>query len=87
VTTALDLIAAGIFVVAALWFERARGRELWERALAYCKVAVPIYLFFGIVERAYSFYRFGSWTQTYIPIFARVSREQDPSLPPNFPWS
>ena len=87
VTTALDLIAAGIFVVAALWFERARGRELWGRALAYFKVAVPIYVFFGIVERAYSFYRFGSWTQTYIPIFARVSREQDPSLPPNFPWS
>lgn len=87
VTTALDLMAAGIFLVAVLWFERVRGRELWERALAYCRVAVPIYVFFGIVERAYSFYRFGSWTQTYIPIFARVSREQDPSLPPNFPWS
>ncbi|HET9308474.1 MAG TPA: hypothetical protein VFO46_20835 [Candidatus Sulfotelmatobacter sp.] len=87
VTTALDLMAAVIFLVAVLWFQRVRGRELWERALAYCKVAVPIYLFFGIVERAYSFYRFGSWTQTYIPIFARVSREQDPSLPPNFPWS
>jgi len=87
VTTALDLIAAGIFLMAALWFERVRGRELWDRALAYCKVAVPIYVFFGIVERAYSFYRFGSWTQTYIPIFARVSREQDPSLPANFPWS
>jgi len=87
VTTALDLVAAGIFLVAVLWFERGRGRDLWERALAYCKVAVPIYVFFGIVERAYSVYRFGSWTQTYIPIFARVSREQDPSLPPNFPWS
>ena len=87
VTTALDLIAAGIFLVAVLWLEGVRGRELWERALAYCKVAVPISVFFGIVERAYSFYRFGSWTQTYIPIFARVSREQDPSLPPNFPWS
>jgi hypothetical protein len=87
VTTALDLIAAGIFLVAILWFGRVRGRGLWERALAYGKVAVPIYVFFGIVERAYSFYRFGSWTQTYIPIFARVSHEQDPSLPPNFPWS
>lgn len=87
VTTGLDLIAAGIFLVAVLWFETVRRRELWERALAYCKVAVPIYVFFGVIERAYSFYRFGSWRQTYIPIFARVSREQDPSLPPNFPWS
>ncbi|HLZ40652.1 MAG TPA: hypothetical protein VKQ11_06815 [Candidatus Sulfotelmatobacter sp.] len=87
VTTALDLVAAGIFLVAMLWFDRVRGRELWGRALAYCKVAAPIYFLFGFVERVYSFYRFGSWTQTYIPIFARVSREQDPSLPPNFPWS
>jgi hypothetical protein len=26
-------------------------------------------------------------TGTYIPIFARESRAQDPTLPPNFPWS
>lgn len=87
VTTALDLIAAGIFLLAVLWFEQVRGHELWDRALAYCKVAVPVYVLFGMVERAYNFYRFGSWTQTYIPIFARVSRQQDPTLPANFPWS
>ena len=87
VTTALDLIAAGIFLLAVLWFERVRGRELWNRALAYCTLAVPVYAVFAVAERAYSFYRFGSWTQTYIPIFARVSREQDPTLPANFPWS
>jgi hypothetical protein len=87
VTTALDLIAAGIFLLAVLWFERVRGHDLWLRGLAYCKVAVPVYAVFAFAERAYSFYRFGSWTQTYIPIFARVSREQDPTLPANFPWS
>ena len=70
-----------------VWFEGVRGRELWARAIAYCKVAVPVYIFFGLVERFYSWYRFGSWTQTYIPIFARESRMQDPSLPANFPWS
>ena len=40
-----------------------------------------------MIERWYSFYRFGSWTQTYIPIFAREQRLQDPTLPANFPWS
>ena len=55
--------------------------------LTYCKVAVPVYVFFAIVERLYSFYRFGSLTQTYLPIFARESRLQDPTLPANFPWS
>lgn len=87
VTTGLDLIAGGVFLLAILRFERVRGRELWERLVSYCRVAVPIYIFFGLVERAYSFYRFGSWTHTYLPIFARVSREQDPTLPANFPWS
>ena len=55
--------------------------------MTYCKIAVPIYAFFAVVERLYSFYRFGSLTQTYIPIFAREQRLQDPTLPANFPWS
>ncbi len=87
VTTGLDLIAAGVFLLAVLWFEGVRGRALWPRSIAYCKIAVPVYAFFTIVERAYNFYRFGSWTQTYIPIFAREQRLQDPTLPANFPWS
>ena len=87
VTTALDIMAAGIFLLTVVWFEGVRGRDLRARAIAYCKVALPVYVFFGLIERFYSWYRFGSWTQTYIPIFARESRMQDPSLPANFPWS
>jgi hypothetical protein len=87
VTTGLDLIAGGIFLLAVLWFEPVRGRALGQRLLSYCKIAVPIYAFFAIVERLYSFYRFGSLTQTYLPIFAREARLQDPTLPANFPWS
>jgi hypothetical protein len=86
-TTGLDLIAAGVFLLFLLWFEQVRGRALWQRLLAYCRIAVPVYVFFAIVERLYSFYRFGSLTQTYLPIFARISRQQDPTLPANFPWS
>ncbi len=87
VTTAIDLICAGIFLIAVLWFERSSIPEMWARALSYCKIAVPVYAFFTLIERAYNFYRFGSWTQSYLPIFAREQRMQDPSLPPNFPWS
>jgi len=87
VTTGLDLTAGGVFLVAVLWFEHVRSRALWPRLLAYCKIAVPVYTFFAIVERLYNFYRFGSLTKTYLPIFARESRLQDPTLPANFPWS
>jgi hypothetical protein len=87
VTTGIDVVAAGIFLLMVLWFERVRGRELWQRMVSYCKVAVPIYALFAIVERLYSYYRFGSLTQTYLLIFAREQRAQDPTLPANFPWS
>ena len=101
-TTGLDLIAAGIFVLLALWFEgagfegtgfeearfeRARARRLWRRLLAYCKIAAPVYLFFLVVDRAYQLYRFGCFTNTYVAAFAREYRQRDPSLPANFPWS
>src|SRR5579863_4969131 len=42
VTTGLDLIAGGIFLLAVLWFEKTRGAELWSRLLAYCKIAGPV---------------------------------------------
>lgn len=87
VTTGLDIIAAGIFLLALVWRHGIRGREVGQKVLHYCKVAVPVYLCFGFIERWYSYYRFGSWTQTYLPIFARESRAQDPTLPANFPWS
>jgi hypothetical protein len=86
-TTGLDLVAAGVFLLAVLWFEQVRGRALWQRFFAYCKVAAPVYIFFLFVERFYNFYRFGSWTQTYLPLFAKEQRLHDPTLPVNFPWS
>ena len=87
VTTGIDVIAAGVFLLMVLWFEGVRGRLLLDRILVYCRVAVPIYAAFAVVERLYSYYRFGSFTQTYLPIFAREMKAQDPTLPANFPWS
>jgi hypothetical protein len=86
-TTGLDLIAAGSFVLLVLWFEGARGRELWQRLVDYCKVAAPVYLFFLLLDRLYQFYRFGSFTNTYVSLFAKEQWLADPTLPANFPWS
>jgi hypothetical protein len=86
-TAGLDLAAAGVFLLAVLWFEQVRGRALWQRLLAYSKVAAPVYAFFLLAERLYNFYRFGSFTSTYIPIFAKEQRLNEPTLPHNFPWS
>jgi hypothetical protein len=86
-TTGLDLIAGGGFLLAVLWFEGVRGLKLWQRFVAYCKVAAPIYVFFLLCDRIYQFYRFGSFTNTYVSLFAKEQRVADPTLPPNFPWS
>jgi hypothetical protein len=86
-TTGLDLIAVGVFLLLVVCFEGIRRRELWRRVVDYGKVAAPVYLFFLLVDRAYQFYRFGSFTNTYVSLFAQEYRQRDPTLPANFPWS
>jgi hypothetical protein len=86
-TTGLDLMAGGFFILLALWFERVRGRELWQRLMDYCKVAAPVYALFLLLDRLYQFYRFGSFTNTYVSLFAKEQRLMDPTLPAGFPWS
>jgi hypothetical protein len=86
-TTGLDLVAAGMLLLLVLWFERRSGRESWLKFVAYCKVAAPVYAFFLVLDRLYQFCRFGSFTNTYVSLFAKEQRLADPSLPANFPWS
>jgi hypothetical protein len=86
-TTGLDLMMGGFFLLLVLWFEHVPGRELGRRFVAYCKVAAPVYAFFLLIDRIYQFYRFGSFTNTYVPLFAKEQRQIDPTLPVNFPWS
>ncbi len=86
-TTGLDLVAGGAFLLLVLWFEGVRVRELAHRFVAYCKVAAPVYAFFLLIDRLYQVYRFGSFTNTYVSLFAAEQRLQDPTLPANYPWT
>jgi hypothetical protein len=86
-TTGLDLIAAGIFLLAVLWLDGVRGLELWHRFIAYSKITAPVYAFFLLIDRLYQFYRFGSFTNTYTSLAAKEQRLWDPTLPDKFPWS
>ncbi|MGB6476558.1 MAG: hypothetical protein WBF04_21110 [Candidatus Sulfotelmatobacter sp.] len=86
-TTGLDLMACGAFVLLVLWFEQVRGRELWRRMVDYGKVAAPVYALFLLLDRVYQFYRFGSFTNTYVSLAAATQRQQDATLPPNYPWT
>ncbi|MBV8675290.1 MAG: hypothetical protein JOZ33_17840 [Acidobacteriaceae bacterium] len=86
-TTGLDLVAVSLFVVLVMWFNELRGRALWERCRTYIATAVPVYLVFGLLDRLYQFYRFGSFFNTYISVLSREFRQRDPSLPASYPFS
>lgn len=85
-TTGLDLLAAGVFVLGVLWMEGVRGQELRDRCRLYVSVAAPVYLFFGIIDRLYQYYRFGSFFNTYVSVIAREARQRDPKLPAAYPF-
>src|SRR5947208_4370063 len=84
-TTGLDLLASGVFLLLALLFEQ-RGASVWLRLRTYAKIALPVYAIFGFIDRLYQYYRFGSFTNTYVTIFAQEYHRLDASLPPNYPW-
>ena len=86
-TTGLDLMAAGFFLLLVLWFEQVRGREVWRRLVAYCKVAgagvcvfpdgrpalpvLPLWIVYQHLSRR------------WLPSNGCI----DPTLPANFPWT
>jgi hypothetical protein len=86
ITTGMDLLAAGFFLLLVLWLEGSRGTALWNRVRTYMATAVPVYFFFGVLDRLYQFYRFGSFFNTYITVVAREAHQRDPSLPAKYPF-
>jgi hypothetical protein len=85
-TTGMDLLAGALFIVLVLWLEGIRGRALWTRCRAYIATALPVYAFFGLLDRVYQFYRFGSFFNTYMSLTAREMLQRDPTLPANYPF-
>jgi hypothetical protein len=100
-TTGLDLMAGGIFLLLAGQFAKrlstaqetagnpvpAMFLPLREQAAIYLRSALPVYAVFFFIDRLYQFIRFDSWTNTYVSIFAREERQIDPTLPAKYPFS
>ena len=86
-TTGMDLLAGLLFVLLVLRFEGVRGRAFWQRCREYVAVAFPVFCFFGLLDRLYQFYRFGSFTNTYIGVLTKETMARQPDLPHNYPWT
>ncbi|HEY4933607.1 MAG TPA: hypothetical protein VII23_18740 [Terriglobales bacterium] len=85
-TTGLDLLAGGLFLLLVLWFEHGGGKEFWQRLVTYVKSAAPVYLVFVLIDRLYQHYRFGSYMNTYVSVVAQEYKRLNPNLPANYPW-
>ncbi len=83
-TTGLDLLAGIAFVFLILWFERAA--DFWPRIRTYAATAIPTFCFFGLLDRLYQFYRFGSFTNTYVSIVKFEALQRHPDWPKNYPF-
>jgi hypothetical protein len=85
-TTGMDLIAVGFFLLLVSVFAGIHGRALRSRVFGYAKVALPVFMVFGLLDRLYQHYRFGSYFDTYIQVFGREQRMLNPALSPAYPF-
>jgi hypothetical protein len=85
-TTGMDLVAGGLFMLLVLVFQEKNVREMWDKCRSYIAIAFPVYAVFGLLDRIYQYHRFGSFFNTYMSVFAQQARQRDPSLPANFPY-
>jgi len=85
-TTGLDLMAGGLFILLVMWFRRIHD-QWWRQVQEYVKISLPVYAVFILIDRVYQYVRFGSFFNTYVSVFTREYLQLDPSLPPNYPWT
>jgi hypothetical protein len=85
-TTGLDLLSGVLFVALVLWFEGERGNALWSKWRTYARIAVPVFCAFGLLDRIYQFYRFGSFTNTYVSVVAQETLQRHPDWPKSYPF-
>ena len=85
-TTGMDLVMGAVFLALAVWMEGKPLADRWKRFREYAATAFPIYAVFVLIDRAYQYYRFGSFFDTYVSVVAQQARQLNPSLPPNYPF-
>src|SRR4029077_4602702 len=85
-TTGMDLMMGGVFLLLALWLGKESLPEIWKRFRTYATTALPIFAVFVLIDRWYQYYRFGSFFNTYVSVFAQQAHEMNPALPANYPF-
>jgi hypothetical protein len=86
-----DVLAISTVPVVAIAFSQGDRPQRQHASLQYLRsalaVGIPLIGLSLLVDRLYHFYRFGSWTGTYMKLYGFQARSLDPLLPQSFPFS
>jgi len=85
-TTGMDLLAGGVFLLLVCLWEGLGRQDLRRRVAMYLRTALPVYAFFLLLDRAYQYYRFGTFFSTYVKVVAQEYHRLYPSLPASYPF-
>src|SRR5215469_9372418 len=85
-TTGMDLLAGGSFLLLVWWWEGMRQLHVRHRLATYVRTALPVYAFFLLIDRGYQYYRFGTFFSTYVKVFSQEYHRLYPSLPASYPF-
>jgi hypothetical protein len=86
-TTGLDILAGALFVIVCLWHRRETGKDFLRRIAVYASACLVSYGVCALIDRLYHFYRFGTFSGTYIHLFGEKWRYLHPELPQTFPFN
>jgi hypothetical protein len=85
-TTGMDIMACGLFLLLIVVMGGVRGSKL--RLLSnWVRLAPAVYAFFFAMDRLYQWYRYGSIFNTYLGVFVQQLKERNGDLPAKFPWT
>jgi hypothetical protein len=85
-TTGMDLLAVALFLLLVARLTDNRRSKTGSRPATYAAVTLPVYAVFGLIDRMYQHYRFGSYFDTYIQVFGREQKLLNPALPAAYPF-
>jgi hypothetical protein len=85
-TTGMDLLAGGIFLLLVSWWEGLCSSDLRHRLARYVRTALPVYAVFLLIDRAYQYYRFGGFFSTYVKVAAQEYHRLYPWLAASYPF-
>jgi hypothetical protein len=86
-TTIFDLLVVALFILVVLRLQATSWAAIRLPLISFARTSLPIFALCVGIDRLYQWYRFGSWTSSYMSVLGEQWRALHPNLPQGFPFS